>query len=246
MYVSLSFIILEILLGLVFLVVLYFMLRELLKKMLRKELETIREPLNTLADYLVGKAQMEAAAEQMAAGDEVEGDLHTPAEGPNEAQTKTAVKNNPGQKKVAVEPSPEKLPLEPVDVADEFNALKNANRINAYNLRVQKIWELYKSKKINIKQYNEELVRLKKEFSIGMETDADADEKAATDADDATEKMAPVKKLELQQDHTPTKSGNQDGQSEPDSDTDKTSGKESATSSQQKVARKPDNTRTEG
>lgn len=246
MYISLQFIILEILLGLVFLAVLYLMLRGLLKRMLCKELDTIREPINTLADYLVGKAQMEAAAEEMAAGDQGKPQPHPP--GQKEAQG-TASKNNkknnnPGQREMTVEPSPEKLPLEPVDVADEFVALKNANRINAYNLRVQKIWELYKSKKINIKQYNEELVRLKKEFNIGMETDAS--QKDSPDAAAASEKMAPVKKLEPQPANTASKNTNP---KKSDENGDKLSGAPASgtgTSSQQKVARKPDDTNTSG
>lgn len=215
MYVSLSFIILEILLGLIFLAVLYFMLRGLLKKTIGRELDGIKESNSTLANYLVGKAQMEAAAERLLQEGQSPNDQepNTNAQGnspgsnssPRTSPDKDHVKqqaagqqSNPAQKRVAVEPSPEKLPLEPVDVADEFIALKNANRINAYNLRVQKIWELYKSKKINIQQYNEELVRLKKEFNIGgqSEPSGEVDGPKTDKADQIdSEKLAPVKKL---------------------------------------------------
>ncbi|UAY55097.1 hypothetical protein [Arachidicoccus terrestris] len=150
MYVTVQFIILEILLGLIFLVILYFMVRELLKKIIRKEIREIMEPLQVLANYLVDQSQQEGPDDP----DDNDGDgrqsTHSgrPGTGPLPAT------------------SPEKLPEEPVDIADEFVQLKNTNRISAYNIRVQKIWDLYKQKKITLHQYKDELLRLKKEFGI--------------------------------------------------------------------------------
>ena len=145
MYVTVQFIILEILLGLIFLVILYLMLKGLLKKIVRHELRDIKEPLQVLASYLSAQA-----------GDDP--DDFTGPDGPG-ASGPTAQGPLPAS-------SPEKLPEEPVDIADEFNQLKNTNRISAYNIRVQKIWELYKQQKITLGQYKFELYRLKKEFGI--------------------------------------------------------------------------------
>ncbi|SEA44916.1 hypothetical protein SAMN05192529_11942 [Arachidicoccus rhizosphaerae] len=144
MYVTVQFIILEILLGLIFLVILYFMLRELLKKIIRRELKDLKEPLQVLANYLVQQSQ-EPEGPDDPDGNEGAGQ---PGGGPLPAS------------------SPEKIPEVPVDIADEFNQLKNTNRISAYNIRVQKIWDLFKQRKITLKQYREELIRLKKEFGI--------------------------------------------------------------------------------
>jgi hypothetical protein len=141
MYVTVQFIILEILLGLIFLVILYFMVRELLKKIIRRELKDLKEPLQVLADYLVQQSQE--------------------PEGPDDPDSTGQPGNGP-----LPASSPEKIPEVPVDIADEFNQLKNTNRISAYNIRVQKIWDLFKQKKITVKQYREELLRLKKEFGI--------------------------------------------------------------------------------
>lgn len=164
MYISVQFIILEILLGLIFLAVLYFMLRDLLKKIIRKELEETKEHVKILASYLVQVNEEEL--------DDDAGDVHQ-GTGQNAAPGGMQPPREIG-KGTETGASPEKLVALPVDVADEFVALKNANRINAYNLQVQKIWELYKNKKITIKQYNEELVRLKKEYGIALdETDMD-------------------------------------------------------------------------
>lgn len=147
MYVTVQFIILEILLGLIFLVILYFMVRELLKKIIRKEIREIKEPLQVLANYLVEQSQ---------------------GEGPDDPNDNDSDGRQPGQPPPGPLPaaSPEKIPEEPVDIADEFVQLKNTNRISAYNIRVQKIWDLYKQKKITLVQYKDELLRLKKEFGI--------------------------------------------------------------------------------
>lgn len=145
MYVTVQFIILEILLGLIFLVVLYYMLRELLKKIIRKEIREIKEPLQVLANYLVEQSQQDGPEDPQGPGGDGAG---RPGGGPLPANC------------------PEKLPEEPVDIADEFVQLKNTNRISAYNIRVQKIWDLYKQQKITLAQYKDELLRLKKEFGI--------------------------------------------------------------------------------
>jgi len=159
MYVTVQFIILEILLGLIFLVILYFMLRELLKKIIRRELREIKEPLQVLANYLV-------EASRQAEDDDNPEDPNNP-EGPDN------LGNGPGAKGPLPASSPEKLPEEPVDIADEFVQLKNTNRISAYNIRVQKIWDLYKQNKITLHQYKAELLRLKKEFDIAAAEDDD-------------------------------------------------------------------------
>lgn|GEM_PF-2580889 len=164
MYVTVQFIILEILLGLIFLVILYFMLRELLKKIVRRELRDIKEPLQVLADFLRNQSEPEVDDPDQPGGPAGAGPATAgAARGPLPAA------------------SPEKLPEEPVDIADEFNQLKNTNRISAYNIRVQKIWDLYKQKKITLRQYKDELYRLKKEFGI------------ATGEDDITPEKAPLK-----------------------------------------------------
>lgn len=167
MYVTVQFIILEILLGLIFLVILYFMVRELLKKIIRRELREIKEPLQVLANYLVEASR--------------QGQDDNP-EGPEGPEGPDNLGNVPGGKGPLPASSPEKLPEEPVDIADEFVQLKNTNRISAYNIRVQKIWDLYKQNKITLHQYKAELLRLKKEFDIA----------AAEDDDDLGEKK-PVK-----------------------------------------------------
>ena len=156
MYVTVQFIILEILLGLIFLVVLYFMLRELLKKIIRKEIRDIKEPLQVLANYLVEPSQGEGPGDP---------------EGPDGAGGAPAGPSQPGGGTLPAA-CPEKLPEEPVDVADEFVQLKHTNRISAYNIRVQKIWDLYKLQKITLRQYKAELLRLKKEFGIATGQEA--------------------------------------------------------------------------
>ena len=152
MYVTVQFIILEILLGLIFLVVLYFMLRELLKKIIRKELREIKEPLQVLANYLAAQAEEEGP------------------EGPDGRPDPDGSGAAGGEARQPGQPvgGPEKLPgaEQLVDIADEFVHLKNNNRVNSYNIRVQKIWDLYKQNKITLVQYKDELLRLKKEFGI--------------------------------------------------------------------------------
>jgi len=174
MYVTVQFLILEILLGLIFLVVLYFMMRELLKKIIRREIREIKEPLQVLANYLVQQSQQE------------EDDPQGP-EGPG---------NAPADNRPLPASSPEKLPEEPVDIADEFVQLKNTNRISAYNIRVQKIWDLYKQNKITLHQYKDELLRLKKQFGIATsEDEALSEEKLAatqTAADADSVKVDPL------------------------------------------------------
>lgn len=176
MYVTVQFIILEILLGLIFLVVLYFMVRELLKKIIRREIREVKEPLELLANYLLERTRQEAQDQEDPGGPD--GPDHPG--GPN---TPGGRRGQAGQSAGKAMPasSPEKLPEEPVDVADEFVQLKNTNRISAYNIRVQKIWELYKQNKITLAQYRDELLRLKKEFGI-----------ATTDQEDTPAEKQPL------------------------------------------------------
>ena len=142
MYVTVQFIILEILLGLIFLVVLYFMVRELLKKIIRKEIREIKEPLHVLLNYLAQSGVLQEV-------DREDADV--------DSSDERQMKNGP---------CPEIISETAVDIADEFNQLKNTNRISAYNIRVQKIWDLYKQEKLSLQDYKDELIRLKKEFDI--------------------------------------------------------------------------------